>query len=99
MNSHYEKILKTAQDLRWEIGGDFHEKIMESLYTDASRIADRAVTHPGETPRFDLDRTVDRLVTSRIWGFPLMLLLLNCSLLVDNNRSKFTLRITLFSAD
>ena len=76
MNSSYEQILKTAQDLRWDIGGDFHEKIMESLYTDASQIADRAVTHPGEKPRFDLDRAIDRLVTSRIWGFPLMLLLL-----------------------
>ncbi|MCK4800583.1 MAG: ferrous iron transporter B [Anaerolineales bacterium] len=76
MISSYEKILKTAQDLRWEIGGDFHEKIMESLYTDASQIADRATTHPGEEPRFDLDRMIDRLVTSRIWGFPLMLLLL-----------------------
>ena len=76
MNSNYERILKTAQDLRWDIGGDFHEKIMESLYTDASQIADRAVTHPGEEPRFDLDRSIDKLVTSRIWGFPLMLLLL-----------------------
>jgi ferrous iron transport protein B len=57
MNSSYEKIIKSARDLRWDIGGDFHEKIMESLYTDASRIADRAVTHPGDTPRFDLDRT------------------------------------------
>lgn len=76
MNSSYEQILKTAQDLRWDIGGDFHEKIMESLYTDASQIADRAVTHPGKEPRFDLDRTIDKLVTSRIWGFPLMLLLL-----------------------
>jgi len=76
MKSNYEKIIKSAHDLRWDIGGDFHEKIMESLYTDASRIADRAVTHPGDTPRFDLDRTIDRLVTSRIWGFPLMVLLL-----------------------
>jgi ferrous iron transport protein B len=76
MNSSFQNILKTAQDLRWEIGGDFHEKIMESLYTDASQIADRAVTHPGEKPRFDLDRIIDRLVTSRIWGFPLMLILL-----------------------
>ena len=76
MNSNYEKLLKTAQDLRWDIGGNFHEKIMESLYTDASRIADRAVTQPGEEPRFDLDRVIDGLVTSRIWGFPLMLLLL-----------------------
>jgi ferrous iron transport protein B len=76
MISSYEKILKTAQDLRWEIGGDFHEKIMESLYMDASQIADRATTHLGDKPRFDLDRMIDRLVTSRIWGFPLMLLLL-----------------------
>jgi ferrous iron transport protein B len=76
MNSNYQSILKTAQDLRWEIGGDFHEKIMESLYSDASRIAERAITHPGEKPRFDLDRTIDRLVTSRIWGFPLMLIML-----------------------
>ena len=38
-------------------------------------IADRAVTRPGEKPRFDLDRTIDRIVTSRLWGFPIMILL------------------------
>lgn len=76
MNENYEKILQTARELRWDIGGDFHEKIMEALYTDATRIADRAVTYPDEKPRFDLDRTIDRLVTSRIWGFPLMILML-----------------------
>jgi ferrous iron transport protein B len=48
---------------------------MEAIYTDAAAIADRAVTRPGEKPRFDLDRTIDRLVTSRVWGFPLMLLM------------------------
>ncbi len=56
MNNDYEKVLKMAQDLRWDIGGDFHEKIMETLYTDATRLADRAVTYPSEKPRFDLDR-------------------------------------------
>jgi ferrous iron transport protein B len=76
MKSNHEKILKSAQDLRWDIGADFHEKTMEVLYTDASQIADRAVTYPDEKPRFDLDRTIDRLVTSRIWGFPLMILML-----------------------
>ena len=76
MNTKHQKILQAAQDLRWDIGGDFHEKIMESLYTDATSLADRAVTYPSEKPRFDLDRTIDRLVTSRIWGFPLMILLL-----------------------
>ena len=49
---------------------------MEALYTEAARIADRAVTRVGGDRRFDLDRTIDRLVTSRIWGVPLMIALL-----------------------
>lgn len=76
MTENYQKILQTARELRWDIGGDFHEKLMEALYTDATRIADRAVIYPDEKPRFDLDRTIDRLVTSRVWGFPLMILML-----------------------
>jgi len=71
-----EAVLETAARLRWEVGGNFHEHLMEAIYTDAARIADRAVTYPDQKPRFDLDRTIDRLVTSRVWGFPLMLLLL-----------------------
>jgi len=71
-----EDILKTAQSLRWEVGIDFHEHLMESIYTDAARIADRAVTRPDKKPRFDFDRTLDSILTSRVWGFPLMVLLL-----------------------
>lgn len=70
-----EDILVTAQSLRWEIGRDFHQDLMEAIYADAAEIADRAITSLDEKPRFDLDRTIDRLVTSRIWGFPLMILL------------------------
>lgn len=70
-----DDILATAESLRWQIGRDFHDKLMLDIYTDAARLADRAVTRPDETPRFDLDRTIDRIVTSRIWGFPLMILL------------------------
>jgi ferrous iron transport protein B len=70
-----QSLLEDAQSLRWEIGGDFHEHLMETIYTDAANIADRAVTRPDRKPRFDLDRTIDRLVTSRLWGFPLMILL------------------------
>ena len=32
-----EEILAAAQDLRWQIGGDFHEQIME-LRTKTARI-------------------------------------------------------------
>src|SRR3989304_442130 len=70
-----DEILKTAQALRWEVGGDFHEQLMEAIYTEAARIAERAVPRPDEKPRFDLDRAIDRIVTSRLWGFPLMILL------------------------
>ncbi len=68
-------ILQTAQDLRWEVGHDFHEQLMENIYQEAAQLADRAVTWPDEKPRFDLDRTIDHIVTSRLWGFPLMILL------------------------
>lgn len=68
-------ILQTAEDLRWEVGQDFHEQLMENIYAEAAHLADRAVTWPDEKPRFDLDRTIDRLVTSRLWGFPMMILL------------------------
>ena len=69
-------VLATANQLRWQIGKDFHLRLMEEIYTDAAGLADRAVTRSGEKPRFDLDRTIDRLVTSRTFGFPLMLLML-----------------------
>jgi ferrous iron transport protein B len=68
-------ILESANRLRWEVGGSVHENIVEAIYTDAARIADRAVTYPDAPPRFNLDRTIDRLVTSRVWGFPLMILM------------------------
>ena len=70
-----DDILKTAEALRWQIGQNFHEELMEDIYTDAARIADRAVTRPDERKRLQLDIWLDRIVTSRVWGFPLMILL------------------------
>jgi ferrous iron transport protein B len=70
-----KNLIQKAGEIRWEVGGDVHERLVEAIYTDAARIADRAITRPGEEQRFDLDRTIDRIVTSRIWGFPIMILL------------------------
>ncbi|MCP4201251.1 MAG: ferrous iron transport protein B [bacterium] len=69
-------LLAAARQLRWQVGKDFHQKLMESIYAEAVRLTDRSVTRSGEKPRFDWDRTLDRLVTSRTFGFPLMLLIL-----------------------
>ena len=79
MNDHSpptpDGVLAQAQALRWKIGQDVHERFVEAIYAEAARLADRAVTLPGGKPRFDLDRAIDRVVTSRVWGIPLMLLL------------------------
>lgn len=71
-----EDILAGAETLRWSTGVNFHEQLVEAIYTDAARLTDRAVTRPEAPLRFDFDRTVDKLVTSRWFGFPLMLLML-----------------------
>ncbi len=70
------ELLETTDRLRWDLGGDFSDRITEGIYTDAVRIADRAITRRGSGRRFDFDRSVDRLVTSRWLGFPAMGLLL-----------------------
>jgi ferrous iron transport protein B len=69
-------ILSTAQSLRENLGENFQDHLTEALFTDAAQIAARAVVRPGERARFDLDRSIDRIVTSRTWGFPMMILLL-----------------------
>jgi ferrous iron transport protein B len=71
-----DSLLADANTLRWELGDDYHDSLMEGIYQDAARIADTAVTRSGEQPRFNLDRAIDRLVTSKWTGFPVMFLLL-----------------------
>jgi ferrous iron transport protein B len=70
------EILSAASRLRWQVGSGFHDSLVEDTYAEAGRIADRAVTTGDEKPRFDLDRAIDRAVTSRVFGFPLMLAML-----------------------
>jgi len=71
-----DAAIALASQLRWQVGAEFHQSLMEALYTEAARIADRAVTRADGPRRFDLDRAIDRLVTSRLWGVPLMIALL-----------------------
>jgi ferrous iron transport protein B len=67
------RVLETARTLRWELGVGFQDSISEGLYAEAARIADRATLVEDQRGRFDLDRTIDRLVTSRWLGFPIMI--------------------------
>lgn len=76
MSSRRDEILKTAEAIRWEVGEKLYDRTVEAVYEEASRIASRAVAVSGQKPRFDFERTLDKLVTNRWTGFPLMFLIL-----------------------
>ena len=74
-SGNVEGILGAAERWRRQITGDLHEHVVEAIYEDAARIADRAVTRPGAKARPTFDRALDKILTSRLWGFPIMILL------------------------
>ncbi len=71
-----ESILATANNLRWEVGENLHDTLMESIYENATSIASKVVSFPDKKPAFSFDRTLDKLLTSKYLGFPIMFLIL-----------------------
>lgn len=72
-NRQNNSIIQLATELRWKLGDNVHDKLTESLYADASEIASKAIEMPGQQRNFTLDSKIDRIVTSKRWGFPLMI--------------------------
>jgi len=70
------RILDRAQALRWKLSPAFHDSLAEGNYEVAQRIASLCTLQGLKRTKFDFDRTLDRLLTSRWLGFPLMLLVL-----------------------
>jgi ferrous iron transport protein B len=70
------RVLEQARSLRWELGPEFQDSLAEDLYTEAAALADRSTLVDGARPGFDLDRTIDNLVTSPWFGFPMMIAIL-----------------------
>jgi len=71
-----ENILSMANTTRWNLGVNFHDTVIESIYEDASRIARKTVRLKGEKPAYSMDLKIDKIVTSRWLGFPIMFILL-----------------------
>jgi len=69
-------ILEAARRLRWDLPSSLQDTFAERTFAVAHRIADEALTRGLEKSRFDLDRTLDGLLTSRTFGFPIMLAIL-----------------------
>ncbi|MFB3812656.1 MAG: nucleoside recognition domain-containing protein [Terriglobales bacterium] len=70
-----QAALSRADALRTGLPANFRDRMVETLYEQADRIAGRAVKS-GEKRNWDLDQRIDRLVTSPVFGLPLMLLLM-----------------------
>jgi len=68
-------VLAKAEALRNSLSTGFRDEIVKSLYSEAEKIAHRAVK-TADDKKYDFDQKVDRLVTSPIVGLPIMALLL-----------------------
>ncbi len=68
-------ILQKAETLRSGLSTGFRDEIVKSLYAEAEQMARRAVKTAADK-KYDLDQRIDRIVTSPIYGLPIMLALL-----------------------
>jgi len=64
-----DNILDTAAQLREELGDEYHDKLMEAIYTQATSIADQSVTRENEHSSPRLDHVLDSILTHPIFGF------------------------------
>jgi ferrous iron transport protein B len=71
-----EDIIAMSNDLRWQIGDDFHDNLAEGIYADAAEIVNATVKTKESERKLRLDARIDKILTSRLWGFPLMFLIL-----------------------
>jgi ferrous iron transport protein B len=70
-----EAVIRRAEELRRGLTGNFRDEAVSSIYAEAERIF-RRVVRQGNGGRLDWDQRIDRLVTSPVFGLPLMLLIL-----------------------
>ena len=70
------ELVAYADSERWKLGEDFHDLMVESIFNDANRIASKVVSKSDKVNGRAWEYRLDKLVTSRLFGFPLMFLLL-----------------------
>lgn len=75
-HKNIDHIIELSNELRWQIGDDFHDNLTEGIYADAAQIVADTVKVDDTKKRFRLDRQIDKIVTSKTFGFPIMFLIL-----------------------
>ena len=71
-----EQIIQRANELRWKLPQDFHDRWVEMVYAESARIASRNVEQKGTSHRLTWERRLDTILTNRWTGMPIMVLML-----------------------
>jgi ferrous iron transport protein B len=67
-----DEVLHTAEELRWQLPQNLHDRIAESIHGEAARIASRSVTRSSDNRRLAWQQKLDRLLTNPWTAFPIM---------------------------
>lgn len=71
-----DRLIAAANNLRWEIGENIHDSIIEAIYEDAAKISQKVIRKKEQEKKYTYDQAIDRIVTSKWLGFPIMFFLL-----------------------
>ncbi|MDK2972235.1 MAG: ferrous iron transport protein [Candidatus Sumerlaeota bacterium] len=75
-NHEAPDLLGMVESARDGYGDALADDAMEAYYAEANKITSEVVDAQGRHQGLSFDRRLDRILTSRIWGFPAMILLL-----------------------
>lgn len=67
-----EDVLREARELRWQLPQNLHDRIAESIYGEAARIAGRSITRQEGSSRLAWQQKLDHLLTNPWTAFPIM---------------------------
>jgi ferrous iron transport protein B len=70
--SELNELYGLIEEVSSSIPGPIHDYVVTSIYADSKTIASRAIQRTEKNSKRDIDAAIDRIVTSRKFGFPIM---------------------------
>ena len=70
------RVLRIADEYHKILGDHYRNDLVEAIYAQATTLINASVSTDFSARSFRIDRAIDRVVTHKIWGFPIMFLLL-----------------------
>lgn len=70
------RVLRIANEYHKILGDHYRNDLVEAIYAQATTLINASVSTDFSARSFRVDRAIDRIVTHKIWGFPIMFLLL-----------------------